>query len=252
MTNAAKGALHMGLFDFLGGGTPAEKAQRLKAKVTQKYGDPSARMKAIEALGALESPDAVPVLMQRFTFGVEPQTTDADEKDTVYRMILGMERAAVPAVTEFLRRSDSASSWAFRILEALVPEPELVGIATAELERLGAEYTRNPEKKQVLLGALEGRADERVGPAALPFLHDMSDDVKIAAVKTLAALKHQPAREPLLQLLVGEDTARRVQTACVTALIDTGFPVQGYREKVEARLTEGAFVDKAGVVKRRG
>jgi HEAT repeat protein len=190
--------------------------------------------------------------MQRFTFGVEPQTTDADEKETVFSLICGLERDAVPPVVEFLTRSDTASSWAFKVLEALVEEPELIGIATAELLRLGAEYTRNPEKKQVLLAALETRRDDRIGPAALPFLADMSDDVKLAAIKTLAALRHEPAREPLLQLLVGAETARRVQTACLSALMEAGFPVQGYREKVEARLPEGTFVDKAGLLKKRG
>jgi HEAT repeat protein len=242
----------MGLFDLFGGGTPAEKAQRLRSKVTQKYGDPATRQKAIQQLGELNSPDAVGVLMQRFTFLVEPQTTDADEKDTVFKLICDLERQAVPPVVEFLTRSDAASSWAFKILEAILPEAEVVGIASTELERLGAAYTRDPEKKQVLLNALTGRADPRIGPAALPFLHDMSDDVKMAAIKTLASVRHEPAREPLLQLLVADDTARRVQTACLSALMEAGFPVQGYREKVEARLPEGSFVDKAGQVKKRG
>ena len=41
----------MGFLDSLfGGGTPAEKAQRLKAKATQKYGDPSIRQGALEKL----------------------------------------------------------------------------------------------------------------------------------------------------------------------------------------------------------
>jgi HEAT repeat protein len=240
------------MFDFLSGGTPAEKAQRLKAKVTQKYGDPATRQNALEQLGQLHSPDAVGVLMQRFTILVDPQTTDADEKATAFRLICELEREAVPPVVEFLTRSDAASSWAFKILEALLPESEVLAIATTELQRLGVEYTRNPEKKQVLLAALQGRTDARIGPAALPFLHDMSDDVKMAAIKTVASVRHEPAREPLLQLLTAEDTARRVQTACLSALMEAGFHVQGYREKVEAKLPEGSYVDKAGLVKKRG
>ena len=242
----------MGLFDFLGGGTPAEKAQKLRGKVTQKYGDPTTRQKAIEQLGALKSPGAVPVLMQRFTFAVEPQTTDADEKATVFDLICGLGTDAVPPVVEFLTRSDSASSWAVKILEAVLPEAEVIGAVTAELKRLGAEYTRDPEKKEVLLHFLSAKQDERIGPVVKPFLHDMSDDVKMAAIKTLTAVRHEAAREDLLTLLVADDTAKRVQTACMGALIDTGFPVQGFREKVEARLPAGHFVDKAGVVKKRG
>jgi HEAT repeat protein len=242
----------MGLFDFFGGGTPAEKAQKQKAKITQKYGDPSTRQKAISTLIDLSSPETVPVLMQRFTFSVDPQTTDADEKQTVFEAICAMKREAVAPVVDFLKKSDSASSWALRILGEVLPEPEVVGAITDELTRLGAEYTRDPEKKEVLLHALEGKSDERIGPAVLPFLHDMSDDVKLAAIKTLAVLKYAPAREKLLKLLVAEETARRVQTACVQMLCDAQLSVEGYRPKVEQRLAEPFFLDKAGLVKKRG
>jgi hypothetical protein len=74
----------------------------------------------------------------------------------------------------------------------------------------------------------------------------------MAALKTLASLKYEPAREELLNLLIGEETAKRVQNACVQTLADTGFEVQGFREKVEKRLPEGFFIDKSGVVKKRG
>ena len=242
----------MGLFDFFGGGSPADKAQKLKGKVTQKYGDPTTRQKAIEQLAALKSADAVPVLMQRFTFMVEPQTTDADEKATVFDSICELETGAVPPVVEFLTKSDSASSWAVKILEAVLPEPEVIGAVTTELKRLGAEYTRDPEKKEVLLHFLLGKKDDRIGPSAQPFLHDMSDDVKMAAIKTVASAAFEPAREDLLTLLVTEDTAKRVQTACETALVETGFSVHGFREKVEGKLPGGHFIDKAGVVKKRG
>lgn len=242
----------MGLFDFFGGGTPAQKAQKLKKKVSQKYGDPATRQKAIQQLGELQSPDAVPVLMQRFTFAVEPQTTDADEKAAVFNYICDLKDEGVKPVAEFLTRSDAASSWALKILDTVLGPAEVIGFATAELRRLGAEYTRDPEKKEVLLGFLQGKVDERIGAVCQTFLHDMSDDVKMAAIRTLVSVKHEPAREDLLTLLTGDETAKRVQTACIGALAETGFTVQGFREKVEARLPEGYFVDKSGVVKKRG
>lgn len=242
----------MGLFDFLGGGSPADKAQKLKGKITQKYGDPTTRQKAIEQLAALKSAAAVPVLMQRFTFMVEPQTTDADEKATVFDSICELDAAAVPPVVEFLTKSDAASSWAVKILEAVLPEPEVIGVATTELQRLGVEYTRDPEKKEVLLHFLHGKKDDRIGPSAHPFLHDMSDDVKMAAIKTLASVAYAPVREDLLALIIAEDTAKRVQTACIAALVETGFSVHGFREKIEGKLPGGHFIDKAGVIKKRG
>ena len=242
----------MGLLDFFGGGTPADKAQRLKAKATQKYGDAATRQKALQQLAELKHPDAVPVLMNRFTFAVDPQTTDAEEKEHVFQAICELEKDAVPPVKAFLVRSDAASSWALKILVEVLPPDDVMQIVTEELQRLGTNYTRDPEKKEVLIRFLEGQQDDRVGPVLVPFLNDMSDDVKMAALKTLASLKYEPAREPLLTLLVTDETAKRVQTACIATLIETGFLVTGFREKVEARLSEGTFVDKSGAVKKRG
>ncbi len=167
----------MGILDIFGGGSGPEKALKLKTKVTQKYGDPTSRQKAIETLGAMKIPEAVSVLLARFTINVEPQTTDADEKDHTFELICAFGADALPQVKEFLNRSEAASSWALRILGALLPEADVIGVCTEVLTRLGAEYTRDPEKKSVLIHFLEGKDDPRIAPAMLPFIEDMSDDV---------------------------------------------------------------------------
>lgn len=241
----------MGLLDMFGGGSPPQKAQKLKAKVTQKYGDPTTRQKAISQLAELDVPEAVQALLARFTISVEPQSTDADEKEHVFEVIKGKEKAAVAPVTDFLKRSDTASSWALRILEGVLPADEMLTLVVDYLQQLSGEYTRDPQKKIVLLHWLSGKNDPRVGPTLVPYLEDAFDDVKVAAVSALAPLKYEPAREPLLKLLTADDTARRVQTAVVAALQESEFGVQGFREKVEKLLTEPYFVDRAGVVKKR-
>ncbi len=241
----------MGILDVFGG-SPEKKARKLKAKVTQKYGDPTARQKAIEQVGELKVPEAISVLLQRYTFTVDPQTTDLDEKERVFELITRCGQDAVGPVKEFLARNDTASSWAVRILSSVLPEPEVVGIACEMLQAFGPSYMRNPEKKLVLLHFLEGKDDPRIGPTVAPMLDDMADDVKIAALKVLGPLKYEPSRVAILELLVADDTARRVRTACIQALHDAGFGVQGYREKVESQLQDPFFVDKSGLVKKRG
>ena len=87
----------MGLFDFFGGGTNAEKALKLKPKLTQKYDKEGAnRQKALHALGEMRTPEAVSVLMARFTLSVDPQTTDANEKDDVFAYITGLGDLTAP------------------------------------------------------------------------------------------------------------------------------------------------------------
>jgi HEAT repeat protein len=242
----------VGFLDIFTGGSGPEKALKLKPKVTQKYGDPATRQKAIHSLGDMKSPEAVAVLMARYTITVDPHTTDADEKDTVFGYICSVGADAVPPVKDFLRRSESASSWALKILGELVSPEELIGIACEELHRLGTEYTRDPEKKTVLLNFVDGKNDARIAPEVVLLLEDMADDVKIAALKALAPLKYEPAREPILKMLTEEETAKRVQTACINTLAESGFTVQGYREKVEKRLSEGWYIDGSGALKKRG
>jgi HEAT repeat protein len=241
----------VGFLDFLGGSSP-EKATKLKAKVTQKYGDPTSRQKAIQQLGSMEYPEAVASLLARFTVNVEPQTTDADEKEHVFELVRSRGAPAVQPVMEFLKRTDLASSWALRLLQALVVEPQLVGMIVDYLRELGTTYVRNPEKKIVLIQWVGDKDDPRIAPVIVPFLEDMADDVKVVALNALGKLKYEPAREPILNLLTNPDTAKRVQSAAITALADSGLPVQGFREKVEALVSDPYFVDKAGQVKRRG
>ncbi|MFY0566723.1 HEAT repeat domain-containing protein [Archangium lansingense] len=241
----------MGIFDFLGGSGP-EKALKLKSKVTQKYGDPSTRQKALQQLGEMKIPEAVSVLLHRYTITVEPLTTDADEKEHVFELIKSFDKDAVAPVTEFLRKNEQATSWALRILESLLPESEVISIVVDTLNTLSAQYMRDPEKKVVLLHYVTGKQDPRIAPAVLPHLDDMADEVKIAALKALGPQKHEPAREPILRLLTAGDTARRVQTAALGALQESGFGVQGYREKVEAVMNEPYYLDGNGLVQRRG
>jgi len=244
----------MGLLDFFGGGTPADKAQRLKAKATQKYGDAATRQKALQQLIDLKHADAVPVLMNRFTFVVDPQTTDVEEKQHVFEAIAALEQDAVAPVRAFLTRSDTASSWAVKILDAILEREEMLKVVKEELERLGANYTRDPEKKEVLIHFIAEKQDMQSGAVLVPFLNDMSDDVKMAALRTLSIVKYEPARETVLTLLTTEETAKRVQTQCISTLLETGFTVQGFREKVEAKLAgdKSLFVDKSGALKKRG
>lgn len=240
----------MGIFDFFGGKSP-EKAVKLKAKVTQRYGDPTARQKAIEQLGNMKFPEAVSTLLSRFTINVEPQTTDAEEKEHVFHLVTSFGEMAVAPTVDFLRRSDQASSWALRILAKLVGDEERVRVMLETLQKLGPEYTRAPEKKTVLLHALAEASHPDIAPLLISFLQDPSDEVKLAAIQALAPRKYEPAREPLLTLLTEPETARRVQTAVVNAIAESGFDVKGFREKVEPLVPEAYTLNAQGVLRKR-
>ena len=99
-------------------------------------------------------------------------------------------------------------------------------------------------------GGAAGRPTDRSPGPPLPRGHGRRREVRRPAGAGLPG--HPEAREPILRLLTAPETARRVQTAALAALADSGFGVQGYREKVESLLGEPFFIDRAGIVKRRG
>ncbi|MFN7134749.1 MAG: HEAT repeat domain-containing protein, partial [Myxococcales bacterium] len=232
----------MGIFDLLGG-SPEKRIKSCQKKVTEKYGPPENRQKAIDQLIDLGTPEAISALLHRFTVKAEPSITDAEEKDYTYRAILNFREKSVEPLKAFLRRSDVASTWTVKMLRELVPADELVALLAEILQKLGPEYTRDPEKKTVLISTLGDIADERSATAIIPFLEDASDDVRISAAMALAKLKDERAREPLLKAMVDSADRARVVASLAAALAETGFSVQGYREKIEKTLPEGYFIE---------
>ena len=239
----------MGFFDIFQR-SPAQKAEKLRAKLSQKYGDPTIRQSAIVALGELYVPEAIEVLMSRFCFSVEPQSRDTEEKEEVFRLLCERGQAVVDSAQAFLKRYEVGTSWALRLLEHVLPEEESLAFACDFLEKLSRTYSRSFEKKLVFLQYVADKQHPDIAKAALPYLEDMTDDVKINALIVLGKHPAEEARVPILELLLAPSTAKRVQTQALETLHASGLPVQGYREKVEALLLPPWYLNRAGVLRR--
>ena len=241
----------MGFLDLFGGSSE-KRIKSLQKKITEKYGPPENRQKAIEQLLDVGTPAALAALMMRFTVAAEPSITDAEEKDYTFNAILKLDAGAVEPIQGFLRRSVVATSWAVKLLRQILPEADFVALCIDILAKQGPEYTRDPEKKTVLINTLGELKDDRIVPALAPFLTDPSDDVRIAAASALTRLRDERSREALLTAFVDSLDRGRVVAALAASLAELGFGVQGFREKVERALPAGYFVDRAGLVKKSG
>lgn len=262
----------MGIFDLFGSKEEREKGalRRLAQKITQRYGPPENRQKAIEQLAGMGTPAALGTLCLRFTVRADVGITDDEEKETVRRLLVEAGRDAVEPVQEFLKTQESGISWGLRVLASLLPPAEVLAAVVALLDRAGKVYSRDPEKKLVLLawlaehhaapaaGPLSG-AGERVAieatteAAILPLLEDFSDDVRIAAARALARLgAGEAGREALVELLLRDSGNARVRGDVLQALCDLGADVKGHRPAVEALLVDPFFLDREGRVKKRG
>ncbi|WP_242345134.1 HEAT repeat domain-containing protein [Anaeromyxobacter terrae] len=249
----------MGLFDLFGSREERQRGalKKLAKRVTERYGPPENRQKAIQQLGDLGTPGALSTLCLRFTVRAEPGITDDEEKETALRILVDAKEAAVGPLEAFVREQESGVAWGLRALADIVPSDRLVEIVVRELARLGREYTRDPEKKLVLLTWLVEHHAGATGPeiegALLPLLEDFSDDVRISAARAIARLAPGEAgRDALIQLLLRDRDNARVRGEVLEALAHLGADVKGHRPSVEALLVEPFFLDREGRVKKRG
>src|SRR5580704_18872243 len=113
----------MSFFDLFKGeknkakNNPAAKFADRVEKRAQNYD----RQEAIQALSELATPDAVEVLLKRFTFHMDPSITDQEEKESAFRGILRAGKEAIEPVRAFAARAESLA-WPMKIVKALVEE----------------------------------------------------------------------------------------------------------------------------------
>jgi hypothetical protein len=249
----------MGIFDLFGTkeDRQAGALRKLARRVTEKYGPPENRQKAMDQLGEDGSPAALKTLCLRFTVHSEPGITDQDEKEQARGFLVDAGVDAVAPVTEFVREQETGVSWGLQVLSRLCTPEALLQVVTSELTRLGTIYSRDPEKKLTLLAWTAehhaGAGDESLERALLALLEDFSDDVRISATRVLAGRPlTEPVRLGLLQLFLRDEGNARVRGEVLAALHRLGADVKGYRPSIEPLLVEPWFLDKDGAVKKRG
>ncbi|ABC81064.1 HEAT repeat domain-containing protein [Anaeromyxobacter dehalogenans] len=249
----------MGLFDLFGSKEEREQNQlrKLAKKLTERYGPPENRQKVIEQLGEMATPGALGTLCLRFTVRAEPGITDDEEKETARGILVAAGQEALGPVEAFIREQESGIAWGLRVLAQVAPPEKVVETVVKELARLSRSYTRDPEKKLVLLTWLAEHAgpeaDAGLEAALLPLLEDFSDDVRIGAARVLSGrAPSEPARDALIQLLLRDRDNARVRGEVLETLARLGADVKGHRPSVEALLVEPFYLDREGRVKKRG
>jgi hypothetical protein len=249
----------MGLFGLFGSKEEREQGalKKLAKRVTERYGPPENRQKAMQQLSDLGTPAALATLCLRFTVRAEPGITDDEEKDSALRMLVDEGGEAVGPVEAFVREQEDGIAWALRALAEIAPAEKVLAVVVGELARLGKIYTRDPEKKLVLLTWLRehhaGTSSPDVDAALLPLLEDFSDDVRISATRAIVSVAPgEGARDALIQLLLRDRDNARVRGEVLEALAALGADVKGFRPAVEALLVEPFFLDREGQVKKRG
>lgn len=208
----------MGLLDFLFDKEQAQarRIQKLKKTLTNMYVQPPERKYAIQTLREDGSPDAVRALLARFEDNAPNTTVDGDEKTYVYEALVSM--AADPdldvrgIITAYLRGREEKINWPMKVLADLLDYQEMIALVCELLESCGADYQRNPEKKQELILRSAELKNEELTVQLLRFVDDLNETIRFLAVEAL--LKHdykELIEAPLRERLREEESLRIVK-----------------------------------------
>lgn len=243
----------MGMFDFLSkeGRAAAARERNIKSAV-HKYKQSPDRMKALMALRDDGSPDALYGLMRRFGIMYDKTIEDEQEKEWVFEVLIEKGATVLPPLKKYMFSAESIS-WPLRVLDKTANKEQALEILKQVLERHEPGYERDPTKKIQLLNHLSGFKDAEVPALVVPYLADMDEGVRYAAVEALVRQGNEElAREPLLQLFVSpEEDSLRVRIQIADGFATTGWTVTGHREAVQERLPEQFSIDRDGRIKSR-
>jgi len=238
----------MGLFDRFKGAkaekaSPAAKwADRVEKRV-QNYD----RQEAIQALAEMGTPEAVEVLLKRFTFHMDPSITDQEEKESAFQGILRAGKEAIEPVRAFAAKAESLA-WPMKIARELLDEGEYVDELLRWLSRWDTEYSKFVDAKVQILTALEEHKSERIREPVERFLEDVNEPARFHAVSALLAQDDPAALPALVSLLLAEESVR-VRARVADGLVTRGWEIpEGDRAGVRGVLPGGFSVDARGRV----
>jgi hypothetical protein len=241
----------MGLFDIFS--KEKREARALAGNIQRainKYAQTGDRYRAMEALATDGSEEALYGLLRRFGMMYDKTIEDEQEKEWVFDTLVSKGESAVPAVKRYLISAESVS-WPLRVLQKIAPskDAELDVVAEA-LSRHEPGYERDPTKKIQLVRHLGLMKHAKAPALVAPYLGDMDEGVRFAAIEALLAVKNEEvARDKLLELFVSDaEESLRLRIRIAEGFADLGWLVQGFRGSVEKKLPDGFHLDREGHV----
>jgi len=217
----------MGLFDiFKSKDAPKgdeKELLRLQKMVSNKLSQNLDREDALVRLGEIGTPAAAKVLLTRFNWTLNPSIKDQEEKEQAVRGIVAAGDGALEAIRSYCIRAETLT-WPLKALRQVVGEERYEGELLSLLDEFDTDYMRDPAPKVQLMQALSEFSSDDVRVAVEPFLQDLSEEVRFAAVATVLGCQNPDSVESLVAALVDEESLRVKNRIC-TGIVEQGMTV---------------------------
>jgi HEAT repeat protein len=183
--------------------------------------------------------------MKRFGMKYDKTIEDEQEKEWAFEVLVEKGAKVLPALKRYLDSAESIS-WPLRLLEKVVAtKDEQIDVVAAVLERHEPGYERDPTKKVQLLTHIGAFKHARVAPLATPYLADMDEGVRYAAVEALLRQADEPnCRAPLVDQFVSpNEESLRLRIRIADGFAELGWPVGDQRAEIEKRLPDAFQIE---------
>jgi HEAT repeat protein len=222
-------------------------------KAVSKFDQSADRFKALQTLRDDGSAEALYGLLRRFGMMYDKTIEDEQEKDWVFEVLAEKGSTILPALEKYLMAADSIS-WPLRLLDKIADREKELVVLGKILERHEPGYERDPTKKIQLLNHLAGLKDKRVPPLVAPYLKDMDEGVRYAAVESLVRQGDEEAASPALVALFtsADEDSLRIRLQIADGFADRGWTVPTERRADVQRLIPDQYkVTKDGRVEKK-
>jgi hypothetical protein len=243
----------MGLMDLF---SKDKRDERARAKnierANNKYAQSADRLKALEALAEDESVEALYGMLRRFALMYDKTIEDEQEKEWVFETLVSKGKTALPAVRRYLLTADSIS-WPLRLLDTIASKEEELEAIEEIIARHEPGYERDPSKKIQMLNHLGGLKHPKAPSLVAPYLKDMDEGVRFAAVEALIRAKNEEvARDPMLEVFTSDaEESLRIRLRICDGFAEHGWLVHGHRGGVEKKLPDAFMLDREGHIKKK-
>ena len=249
----------MGLFDLFVDKEKAEqkRLKKLKKTLTHMYVQAAERQYAVEQLREMSSPEATEVLLSRFQEVNPNHTTDAEEKEYVFQVLVDLGRRndfdVKQVVVDHLKTIEENINWPLKVLMALASKEEMIDVVVELLAASKVGYQRNPEKKRELMLRAADFKSTSLAEELKRFVIDDNETIRFLAVDALMAQEEdEVAREPLTEAFALEESLRIQQKLAEIFADRPEWKIgEEQREEVQANLPAGYGLHKEGHIYRQ-
>ena len=220
----------MGFFDFLfSGGEDSQLKKHIK-RLNNLNAQQEERLLSAQWLADNGSEEAILGILKRFSLTYEKRMKDIEEKEQLYKMLLGIGVSTVEPTKAWLRKNVNFAI-PLRLVERFEGDDSTVAFL---LELLSLEMDPfKPDKKRELIIKLGDYVNPTMIDQVSACLEDYDEGVRLAAIETLHAQNNPTVKPYLLSALANpEEESNRLRIRLAEIFQQCGWDLEDQAERL--------------------